>query len=54
MGTFFSILIIVGIVLYLIEMIMEPEKHKPGLIFLAIIAAFISAFGGSSKKSRRR
>ena len=54
MGVIIPLIIIIGIVIYIVEIIMEPEKHKVALVVLAIFAALFGAFGDSSNKRKRR
>lgn len=50
---FIPVLVLILIIIYIINIIMQPEKHKVGLIVLAIIVAFVDVFGASDKKKRR-
>lgn len=50
---FIPVLILIAIVIYIIEIIMNPEKHKVALVVLAILSALFGAFSDTSKKKRR-
>ena len=48
---FIPLLVFILIVIYIVVAIMNPEKHKFGLVVMAIIAAL---FGSSSNKKNKR
>ena len=50
---FIPVLILIAIVIYIIEIIINPEKHKVALIVLTIFAALFGAFGSDGKNKRR-
>ena len=43
-----AILCMMGVIYYIIEMILEPEKHMVGLIIIAIIYAIFGSFYDST------
>ena len=44
MGTIFTLLAIVGIVAYIINIMLNPEKHIVALVIFAIIYGIFGAF----------
>ena len=47
---FIPVLIIIAIVIYIIEIIMKPEKHKVALVVLTIFGALFSVFGNKKRR----
>jgi len=54
METFLGILVIIGLIVYIVEVIMNPDKHKGELIIFTIIAAILGGFSDGAKRKKRR
>lgn len=50
---FIPVLVLILIIIYIINMFARPEKHKVGLVILAIIVGIFSIFGDSSDKKNK-